>query len=1202
LIELKHLVGSFLLLFSLVHITRAQIPFVQTKSIGEAEGLPYSKVNAIQQDKAGFVWFGTTAGLFRWDGQTLVPFTYQTSRGQTKEFQTIEDLLLDEQGYLWIGTSTGLFRYKPETQYFEDVNLHQANTEVNFNSNIVLINSLPDQEKIVFSTKGIYIFNYQNQIRVSILKNENPFYTDKSNISDFDIKNDSIAWVCSNSNWFVLNFKTGKISNREPIFLKDKEIIPSRFHFYNDSIAYIAHPNGFFQFNLTTWKISPPNNLPKDYVPKIGWMIEEDSKGNIWFNSAFKIYAWNPVTGKYLSFEKFENNYFGLSNDYTLSWMEDQSGNIWLGQWGGIEKANLNSLKFNFFKINPAAKENSPENSVTSVFQSSDSSIWIGTRAGIYLLDRLGEKMKKIEGLPGSKNAQQFPDKIFEDQNGEIYCKLSSLYRYKGLFRYNPLKQNFEPFKTGFALDSLLLLDIQIDDNEPSIWWYSSDKGLCRLDVVGKREQWFLPPVNGEKAIRYFTQLSTGEILGHGYEGLWRLNKSDFSYHHYVHQYDNDASLPDNTSLTSFEFPKGKVWISFRSGLALMDLQNGTFKNFTSSDGYLPSNISSGFIGINDSELWFSTRSRLAKYQLQDSSFHYFGKEHGVFTTFGFQNAIQLFDGTILIGANEGILSYNPEKRANQSNLVSVKLTGIKIKGTPLGSEFEMPFKPKVIMGYQENTISFEFIGLDYLNPENRQYCVRLEGFDTEWRNIGKINIATYTNLDPGAYVFKVKTTNTDGIWGPSTEGLSLVVTPMYWQTLWFKIIISVLILSLIFFILQIIQQRRIFQQQKEIAERNALYKSRFLTNMSHEIRTPLNAIIGLNKLLSATPLNEKQQSFVNAVGQSSENLLYIVNDILDQAKLESGQYQFKSTPFTIDLIIGQVKSTLEHKAMEKHLKLIIDSKISNELVLKGDPIRLYQILINLLNNAIKYTEVGYVKLSISQSSGLDTMGNFHFEIIDSGIGISQKDQEKIFESFHQAEYSTELSESGTGLGLSITQQLVEQQGGTITLQSEPGKGSVFSVTLPFEIIPTDTIKEEKVPETPLEGIYEVLLVEDNVFNQLLATELLKKHLPNATVELAENGSIAISKCREKSFDLILMDIKMPVMDGLKATRQIRNEIGPNQKTVILALTANAIKEKLDECLEAGMNDCITKPVNAKLLLEKLHYYLNPKQQKDGEN
>ncbi|MEZ4949786.1 MAG: two-component regulator propeller domain-containing protein [Saprospiraceae bacterium] len=472
---------SFLLFFFLVQLTGAQTPFVQTESIGEDDGLPYSKVYAIQQDRDGFVWFGTTSGLYRWDGQTLVPFTYKNPQGQTKEFQTIEDLYVDERGDLWIGTSTGLFRYEPETQIIESVILKPVNSEVNFTSKIVLINPLPEKEKIVFSTNGIFIFDDQNHIRKSILKNETSFYTDDSNISDFDVKDDSTAWVCSNANWFILDFKTGKITNSRPIYWDSKELIPSRFHFWRDSIAFIAHPTGFFQLNLNTWKVSPPYNLPKDYLPKIGWMIEEDSKGHIWFNTAFKIYAWNPVSGKYLSFEKFENNHFGLSNDYTLSWMEDRSGNIWLGQWGGIEKVNLASLKFNFFKINPAAKENSPENSVTTVFQSSDSSIWLGTRSGFFLLDQLGGKMKKIGGLPGSKNAHQFPDKIFEGQKGEIYCKLSSFYWHKGILRYNPQTQNFEPFKSGFSLDSLLFLDIQIDKNDPSIWWYSSEKGLCSL-------------------------------------------------------------------------------------------------------------------------------------------------------------------------------------------------------------------------------------------------------------------------------------------------------------------------------------------------------------------------------------------------------------------------------------------------------------------------------------------------------------------------------------------------------------------------------------------------------------------------------------------------------------------------------------------------------------------------------------------------
>ncbi len=374
-------------------------------------------------------------------------------------------------------------------------------------------------------------------------------------------------------------------------------------------------------------------------------------------------------------------------------------------------------------------------------------------------------------------------------------------------------------------------------------------------------------------------------------------------------------------------------------------------------------------------------------------------------------------------------------------------------------------------------------------------------------------------------------------------------------------------------------------EKATKIAEDAVTSKQQFLSNMSHEIRTPMNSIIGFTKVMLKTVLTDKQKEYLTAIKMSGDVLTVLVNDILDLAKVDAGKMIFEKKPFHLASSISAIIQLFEPKIQEKNLKLIkkFDHKIPK--VLEGDPVRLHQILMNLVGNAVKFTNEGKITVDVRMLSSDEEKATIEFIVSDTGIGIAADKIDHIFENFQQATSNISMLYGGTGLGLAIAKQLAEQQSGTITVKSNINDGTRFSVVLPFRKTHANIETESEIKElkVKIKGI-KVLVAEDIALNQLLMKTLLDDF--GFECDFAENGKIAIEKFINKPYDIILMDLQMPEMNGFQATKYIRNTM--NSQVPIIALTADVTTADLSKCKVIGMNDYISKPVDEKLLYHKI--------------
>lgn len=1246
------LIGIFLFLHKSIAYSQNNISSFDHILI--ENGLSSASIRCIFQDSKGFIWVGTMDGLNRYDGNSFIQYNHIP--GDTFSIADNFILSIDEgkNNEIWIGTLNGISRY-----------CYQSNTFINFlkedidhkklKTNQIICLTHDSEKNIWMGTEGGGIY----KIETSLNKSGNEGCNEKSNYRFkhysvlatnkgkepqefvhalyFDSK--GYLWVgeigdmyvtAIDSNKFVrilsYNQNVGPEQRIKSLISFITEDSDGRIWFteFNTALRTIYSTNSF---KIDSVVIFNPNkhNPGKNTIEPLCLM--RDKKNNIWLGTLYDGLYKISQPHNAVQNEKNYTHYFNdplnsksiISNQiYCL--LEDKSGLLWVGTDIGV--STYNSNKENFISNKPEDFFDLLKNLSVTAITCSGNNCWIGTDDnGVFGKNILTQKNIHLQ------NTTEKPDFITNNTICSLLTDTADnlwVGTGDGLNKISPDVFDFgnsnthaviKKFKYN-ASDSLSIpgdiIFCLLKDSENKIWvgtqaglsWCNPNEEVFHRLKIGTASN----AISEQLIYCLYEDAEKNILIGTG-NGLNILNKKTGIIEKYFNLPNDKNSLSSNRISSIFQDKSGLYWIGTDGGgLNLFDKKMKTLKTYTINDG-LPNNVINSILGDTLGFLWISTNNGLTKFNKKEEKFTNYNTYDGLYSN-GFNRgaAFKTNQNEMLFGSIKGLNSFFPEEITQNTFIPPIVITDFKIFDKSI---FQPGFEKTkndlfndnfIQLNYDQNFFSFEFAALNYINAAKNQYKYKLEGVDAGWVNAGTRRFASYTNIDPGTYTFHVIGSNNDGVWNDKGIIITISIIPPYYKTWWFRLAVVLAALSLIYFITRMRIRAIHEKKERELAEHSSLMKQQFLANMSHEIRTPMNAISGMTRLLIDKGPRDDQKKYLGAIRQSSDNLLVIVNDILDFSKIEAGKLDLEFIPFSITALLDGVYNTMQLKAAEKGIEFLCSADSTIPAAVLGDPVRLTEVLINLVGNSLKFTHRGSVRVNCRNMGPyvdahhrvVHEIVNVEFSVADTGIGIPLDKQETVFESFSQASSDTTRKYGGTGLGLTISKHLVEQHGGRISVKSKPGSGTIFSFIIPFEISSEALIEEakvahEKVP-LPSLSLLKVLLVEDNELNQIVAVDTLHNLIPGITVTVANNGKEAISKLNENNFDLVLMDIQMPEMDGYTATGIIRKQLpAPKNKIKIMAMTAGALKSEVQKCFDAGMDDYISKPFEPETLIEKMN-------------
>lgn len=1207
-------------------------------------GLSHNQISAIYKDKEGFMWFGTQEGLNKYDGYTFKVFRHDAANPSSLSDDRINNFYEGPGGKLWIDAGYIYNIYDPVTEKFER-NVLPVQKQMG-----LPFNQYPDLIKKDSNGNFWYLFN-KNQIyvcdtsghRVRIIEHRNTPLFKPDNITYVEPDHRGGMWIMFETGVLQkINVNTGKVVYTSHALSREAGYT-KRFY------RCIADRQGclwVYEAGSGTgiYYLDPVNNKLQHFDNKssIGRLncniinnIVEDNKGVMWVatdHGGINLIDKNTFKVRYILNQ--EDDPMSISENSGILYMDDQ-GIMWFGTYKrGINYYHENIIKFPIYRHYLSVPGSLIYNDVNHFAEDGAGNLWIGTNGGgLFYFNRSTGKFRQYKHQEDNTNSlsNDIVISLCVDHEKKLWIGtyFGGLDCFDGKkfihYRHNPKNS------TTVADDRIWSL---LEDSSNRLWVGTLQGGLDRFD---RQTQTFIhyPPfqpnsVNSGQISNIFEDKDQNLWFG-GYYGLDVLIKKTGQFVHYIHDPANSNSLIMNNVTSVVQDRQGLMWIGTSEGLNILDTKSRKFYRVSKDDG-LPDNMIISILEDNSGSMWVSTSQGLsnivlkrAKNQPYTFQFHNFNESDGLQgSEFNPNCCFKTKKGELIFGGAAGFNLFDPAKISYNENKPVLVFTDLLMFNKPLSPgdnvnghvilSRSISATEAISLKYNENAFSIAFAGINYLNSGKTVLQYKLEGFDKVWFNDLKAQRATYTNLDPGTYTFKVRAINSAGKPFEKSLKLAITITPPFWKT---PLAYTLYLLSIIGAILYArhrgikkIENKFALERERQEARRMHevdTMKINFFTNISHEFRTPLSLILApIEKMLKSADDRDSQRKLM-LVHQNAKRLLNMINQLLDLSKISAHKLDLNLQEGDIIKSIKESCEQFLELAEKKHIKFSF-RYVGDAIVVQFDSDKIERILFNLLSNAIKFTpENGLVGVEVALISATESeMSILEIKVKDSGIGIAPDMQQKIFERFFQTSMPASVINQGSGIGLAIVKDFVDLMGGTITIESTPGKGSCFMVCLPFKVSKPIQKIEVDLGDDSEETIYLpeasrakkrdksilILVVEDNRdFSNYIRDDLSQFY----TVAEAANGKEGWQKALALHPNLIISDINMPESNGMEFCKKIRSDKRTEHIPFILVTAFTAEEQELIG-LQTGANDYLTKPFNFDILHSKIKNLLQHQQ------
>ncbi|NMA74053.1 MAG: response regulator [Bacteroidales bacterium] len=1216
----------------------------------ETNSLSENNIRRTIEDRNGHIWVQTTSRFIHCYDTNVESFIDFTQKNEVKQFNRIE-ILPNGNVWLWGGDKDGACLIQYDRENTSSSTLFNINTigtnQVNFvykdNTNqtwigtdkglIQIIDNIPrfcntnnihhDYHSVIEVEDKNFFFTNKNEVIIydkiqkTFLPIVNMRLKQDIKINTFAKLDEHLILVASQQQSLLLDTKTIQFTDAKKVFngesLKDVKLLKD-----NKKNIWAYNKSGnLWEYDKNAKQFKKHHLIPEHILSLIDlerYNVYKDSRGITWIttygNGLFAI----EQTG---DLNHFTTTNSELKTNNLLHITEDRDGNIWVGTENtGLLKIQLTKYDHQIFYPNPQ-RTNLNDKIIRSIYEEkSTGNLWIGTKEGnVYLYNKdfeLKNKFSLNKGVPYCMSLDSLNNMwIGTKGNGIIIIQKKNP---KNRLKSYSLSNDYN--STSNYIYSILR------DNRNRTWIGTLGSGifLCEL-INGDLVKTTFPALTDKQMqIRCMIQDSSGLIWAGGSNGIITFHpdsiiqeKNTVRRFHFDHR--NKHSLNNNIVKTIIEDSKQRIWIGTSGGGVNLAYNNKetnqiNFRHYTMKDGLI-SNMVQAILEDNNHNLWISTENGISKFNSEINSFeNYSLQDSWESDMFCESSAYKRGNGDLLFGSFNGMYIFTPSIHKKHHQTQDITLTGLAINGIPVKpNKDDSPLKESIsntktlVLKYAQNSFSIEFSSLYFQDSFENSYVYILESYDTEWNSIVKHNVATYKNIPPGKYTFKVKAMNNFHFKNNTETQLKIIITPPFWRSHQAFLLYFILFLLAVFFISKIIIKMNKLHNDIIIEKQLTDYKLRFFTNISHEFRTPLTIIQGSIENMNNMSLPKTLNKHIKILEKSASKLLRLIDQLLEFRKIQKNQMKLQLEHIEVVQFMKEIYEMFQDIAAKKEINYTFSSNKESNIILI-DQNKIDKILFNLLSNAFKHTPPnGNIALELIFD---DKNEEFIFKVSDSGIGIPAEKSDQLFIRFNQINYSA----SGIGIGLNLSSELALAHKGKIEYKQSEWGGASFILTLSSSeltynkediissepnlrtketkknIIIDDLFIGEREPThtNSITKKYKILLIEDDEDVRSFLEEQLDKYF---TISLATDGLEGWNIATKENFDLIICDVMMPKMDGYEITEKLKTDLETSHIPIILLTAHSSIEHRL-EGINVGADSYITKPFSTKYLISRI--------------